>query len=152
MLHLIKLCVGIDSPSALARWQTKRAEERRKQGLDPRPVHRTRNMPRRRDELLDGGSLYWVIRHQIRLRQRIREIRADRREDGRPCATLILDPELFETEPASRRPFQGWRYLTPEDAPPDLPPTEAVSGIPPELQTVLERFGIRPWTDGEPGP
>ena len=102
-------------------------------------------MPRRRGEILDGGSLYWVIRHEIRLRQRIMAIEADEREDGRRCAVMVLDFKLVPTEPVPRRPFQGWRYLNPEDAPRDLPWDLADDGVAPELRQALEQFGLRRW-------
>ena len=147
MLHLIKLCVGVQSPADLLRWQRQRAALRKAEGLDPRPRHRTRNMPRRREEILDGGSLYWVIRHEIRVRQRIVAIEADEREDGRRCAALVLDLKLVPTEPVPRRPFQGWRYLNAEDAPGDLAWDLGDNGIAPELRQALEQFGLRRWAD-----
>ena len=151
VLHLIKLCVGVASPADLARWQSRRAETRHAQGLDPRPRHRTRNMPRRRREVLDGGSLYWVIRHEVRLRQRIAAIEPGQLEDGRSCATLILEPELVHTEPVLRRPFQGWRYLDPRDAPPDLAWQPGDSQVCPELQVALAQLGLRVWTGTKAG-
>ena len=108
-------------------------------------------MPRRRDEVLDGGSLYWVIRHEVRLRQRIAAIEADETADGRSCALLILDPVLVPTEPIPRRPFQGWRYLEPGDAPRDLTLVPADEDMAPELRRALEQMGLRRWTGREAG-
>ena len=151
MLHLIKLCVGVRSPADLVRWQMERAASRRAQGLDSRPQHRTRNMPRMRDEVLNGGSLYWVIQHEVRLRQRIVAIEAGEREDGRACAILVLDPQLVPTEPLFRRPFQGWRYLDSKDAPPDLVRSPSDDGVAPELRRALDQLGLLRWTGGEAG-
>ena len=82
--------------------------------------HFTRHAPKRREELLDGGSLYWVIGGVILVRQRLLDIRADKEADGSACAALVLDPELVRVEGRAMRAFQGWRYLEPKDAPPDL--------------------------------
>src|ERR1700748_1774184 len=75
MLHLIKLCVGVDSLQELADWQKKRLKEKRAKGQKPELMHVTRQMPKRAEELLDGGSLYWVIRGQIMARQTLLELR-----------------------------------------------------------------------------
>lgn len=113
-LHLIKLSVGTEDMEDLLRWQEERL---RKTG---RVFHRTRMMPRRRDELLAGGSIYWVIRGQVLCRQPLVGIEPVVDADGRPDTHLLLDPQVIPTLPRPHRPFQGWRYLTAEDAPPDL--------------------------------
>jgi hypothetical protein len=115
MLHLIKLCVGCDSVAQLADWQARRAR------TDPPLRHQTRSMPRRAAEIVGQGSLYWVIGGAILVRQRITDIIADRWDDGTACAGLVLDSVLVPTEPRLMRPFQGWRYLEPAEAPPDRP-------------------------------
>ena len=139
-LHLVKLCVGADTVEDLTDWQaTKRA-----QGADGLPVHVTRMWPRRAAELLDGGSLYWVIRGEIRARQRL--VRLDERfgADGiRRCA-LVLDPQIYRTRAAARRPFQGWRYLSADEMPADLPPARAGDdALPPGLDAALAELGLR---------
>ncbi len=101
--------------------------------------------------MLEGGSLYWVIRHEIRLRQRIAAIQRDETADGRSCALLILDFDLVPTEPVPRRPFQGWRYLHPDDAPPDSARVPGNEDVTPELRLALERLGLRRWSGGEAG-
>lgn len=144
MIHLIKLCVGVDSVEELQHWQVKRAAERTRKRIDPRPRHCTRNMPRRHAEVVDGGSLYWVIRHQIQARQRIVEINRITDDDGRPMAELVFDPELIPTRPTPRRPFQGWRYLKAGDAPPDL--TSSGGGLeefPAAIRVTLADLGVR---------
>lgn len=119
-LHLVKLCVGADSPKDLAAWQEARALERAARGLDPRPRHTTRMRPTREAELLDGGSLYWVFRGVIRARQTLAAIEPIDCDDGLRRYDLVLEPTLIPTEAHPRRPFQGWRYLTGGDAPNDL--------------------------------
>jgi len=144
-LHLIKLCVGTDSIDDLRKWQSRRSAERLATGQDPRPRHITRMWPKRAEELLQGGSLYWVIRGVIRVRQRIAEFQEVTGEDGiRRCA-IILEAALIPTVPRPRSAFQGWRYLRAADAPGDI---GAAPGdepdLPPGLREALTRFGVLP--------
>jgi hypothetical protein len=131
-LHLIKLCVGIDSVEDLRAWRARRAAQ------GHRSVVPTRQTPRRAAELVEGGSLYWVIKGAILVRQAIEEV-VTLEEGGQPCR-IYLAPDLIETAPQPRRPFQGWRYLEPADAPPDL----AIGGqedMPQELAKQLRELG-----------
>jgi hypothetical protein len=112
-LHLVKMAVGIDDLEHLRRFRARRRE------TEPLCLIRTRNTPRRAAEILAGGSLYWVIRGQVLVRQRVLGIGTAPDAGGRPLCTLELDHELVPTLPQPRRPFQGWRYLEPEGAPPD---------------------------------
>lgn len=142
-LHLVKLAVGIDDVDHLARVQQRRRTEAIRAGRGDRLWHLTRNAPRRADELLDGGSIYWVIRGQIRCRQRLVGIEPAVDSDGRPCNRLLLDPELVRTLPRAHRPFQGWRYLAPEDAPPDLDALPSgAEEMPPEMAAELHALGL----------
>ena len=131
-LHLIKLCVGIDSVADLRAWRAQRA------AAGHRPVCPTRQTPKRAVELLDGGSLYWVIKGQVLVRQRIDEIVV--LESGPQPCRIYLHPELIETAPQPRRAFQGWRYLTDADAPPDLATGEG-EVMEPELARQLRELG-----------
>ena len=136
-LNLIKLAVGAEDLESVARFQARR---RRELG---RLLHLTRMMPRRRDELLDGGSIYWVIRGLVRARQRILDIEAVTDREGRAMTALVLDPELVRTEPRSQRAFQGWRYLTAEQAPRDLGRAdEGLAEMPPEMLAELRALGL----------
>lgn len=120
-LHLLKLAVGISSVAELGRVQKARRAVRRKAGSPAGTFHFTRNFPRRADEVLDGGSLYWIIRGEIVARQRIMAI-GERTEPGKQrkrCA-IKLGAEIIRTVPVAHRAIQGWRYLKGEDAPPDL--------------------------------
>lgn len=119
-LHLVKLCVGAESIEDLARWQAARLAAARAGSRPVRLVHTTFQTPRRQDALLDGGSIFWVIKGMIQVRQRLIGFDEGHKEDGKPCCLLVLDPELVPVMVKPRRPFQGWRYLDADDAPADL--------------------------------
>ncbi|MCI4660467.1 MAG: DUF1489 domain-containing protein [Neomegalonema sp.] len=158
-LNLVKLCVGAEEVADLRRWQLERSLVQAQQGQDPRPFHVTRQWPRRAEELLEGGSLYWVFKGVIRARQRIEDIREHLAEDGLRRCALVLGTDIIETEAAPRRPFQGWRYLAAADAPADLVGANSSGGIaarksraapgasqeelPEELRQIIARFGVR---------
>jgi hypothetical protein len=120
-LNLIKLCVGVERVEQLREWQQMRLREKRAAGEEPELRHTTRMTPRRKDELLDGGSLYWVIKGIVRVRQPLRDIRQFVDADGIGRCNLIFENKLILTRPQPRRAFQGWRYLAGKDAPTDLP-------------------------------
>jgi hypothetical protein len=141
-LHLIKLCVGAESIESLARWQKGRLADLKKKGRKPELIHITRQTPKRAEELLDGGSLYWVIRGSIAVRQRLIDIRPARARDGIPRCGLVYDPELVPTLRRVRRPFQGWRYFDPKDAPPDARSFKGGKGLPDDLRIELAELGI----------
>jgi hypothetical protein len=132
-IHLIKLCVGCDSIEDLEAWQ-----RTREAGPDWR-VH-TRHTPKRADELLEGGSLYRVFKGVILCRQRIIGIQTLGGGQGKRCE-IVLDPETVRVSPALRRPFQGWRYLKPEEAPDDLSTGTGGATIPIELASRLRELG-----------
>ena len=119
-LHLIKLCVGCDSVKDLEQWIRDKLKDRRKRGLSREHIHRTRMVPKRADELCDGGSLYWVIRGEVMCRQRLIDVRPFVDKDGIGRCQLVLEPKLTLVEPRPCRPFQGWRYLAAKDVPRDL--------------------------------
>ena len=135
-LHLIKLSVGSESVESLAAWQ---AERLRRNG---RLWHGTRMMPRRRDALLDGGSIYWVIRGLVLARQPIVGLEREVDGEGRPFTLILLAPGLVRVVPRPHRPFQGWRYLDPGDAPPDLESAGAEAEMPPEMLRELKELGL----------
>lgn len=138
-VNLIKLSVGTENVDDLANWQV----GKRAQTSDGLPRHVTRMFPKRVDEILNGGSIYWVIKGVIQARQRILRLDEVMGDDGiRRCA-IVLDPELIRTQTSLRRPFQGWRYLTPADAPPDLPKgRESEEPLPVELNRALAEIGV----------
>lgn len=143
-MHLIKLCVGVETVEELAGYQAMRLENARKLGAPLELVHRTRQMPKKREAIEQSGSLYWVIKGVVRARQRILELRAEEDAEGRSRCCIVFDHALIETCPQPRRPFQGWRYLKPEDAPADF---AAVSGskresIPAEMRAALAELAL----------
>ena len=132
-LHLIKLAVGADSVEAIAAFQAARGHERH-----GGPYLLTRNHPRRAEEILDGGSIYWVVAGVVQARQRIASFRPDTRPDGSACIAVVLQGPLVAVAPRRMRAFQGWRYLTQADAPPDLGHAAADTGaLPPGMRREL---------------
>jgi hypothetical protein len=138
-LHLIKLCVGAEKVEDLVDWQ----QTRQARGPDGRPRHVTRMWPKEADRLLDGGSLYWVFKGLVLARQRILALDEVTGSDGLRRCALVLDPAVVRTEAQPRRPFQGWRYLKPTEAPRDLPAGRAAETVlPPKLQAALAELGV----------
>ena len=141
-LHLIKLCVGADSVKDLEVW-IKQKLKALKKGTRREHIHTTRMVPKRADELIDGGSLYWVIRGQIMCRERILNIRPFVDKDGIGRCHIVLDCKPVPVEPRPYRAFQGWRYLAPDDAPRDL--DRAAPGardMPEDLRRELRSLGL----------
>ncbi|MCE0505004.1 DUF1489 domain-containing protein [Roseivivax sp. GX 12232] len=139
IVHLLKLSAGTESVESLNRWQG----SARAKGPDGLPRHVTRMWPKKEQQILDGGSIYWVIKGLIQCRQQILRLDEVSGGDGiRRCA-IVLDPEIFRVTPAPRRPFQGWRYLADEDAPADLSRArEDDDELPPELAGALAELGV----------
>lgn len=139
-VHLIKLCVGAETVEDLVQWQA----SARAKGADGLPRHVTRMWPKRGDELLAGGSLYWVFKGSVLARQRVLRLDEVTGRDGIIRCAIVLDPEIIRTAAAPKRPFQGWRYLKPQDAPPDLPKArKGDDSLPPELDAALAELGLR---------
>jgi hypothetical protein len=142
-LNLIKLCVGAESIEDLEAWIEFRLGEMRRAGEVPEQVHTTRMVPKRVEELLDGGSLYWVIKGSVQCRQRLVDIRPFVDADGIGRCHLVLDRTVVPTDWQPRRPFQGWRYLTPADAPADLGASGAGwAALPTDLRRELAELGL----------
>ncbi len=136
-LNLLKLCVGADSVEDLQQWIAMRLSEKRARGEAAESIHTTRMTPKRRDAVLDGGSLYWVIKGAIQVRQRLVDIRPFTDGAGIKRCHLVLEPLLHPTRPQPRRPFQGWRYLKAEDAPADVKRLGGGSDIPEAMRREL---------------
>ncbi len=134
MLHLTKLAVGARDVAALRAFQRARAAS------EPPLRHRTRNAPRRAAELIDGGSIYWVVAGAMLVRQRVLDVIADHWEDGTACAGLVLDPALVAVEGRPVKAFQGWRYLAAHEAPPDLRHDAPEHDIPAAMAVELRRL------------
>ena len=138
-LNILKLCVGAESVEDLLHWQA----QHRGHWPAGRAEHITRMWPKRAAEVLDGGSLYWVIKGQVLARQRILGLEPRQGSDGVARCALVLDVEVIRTEAAARRPFQGWRYLDAADSPRDLPKGRAMeTALPPSLAQALAEIGL----------
>ena len=135
-VHLKKLSVGATSLNSLREWQDVRVAR----GLDI--IHPTRNWPRRASEILDGGSLYWVIKGHMMARQKIAGLREVTRDDGRPACGIILEPGLIPVWPRRFRAFQGWRYLEVDDTPSDMPLSDDATPLPADLASELRELGL----------
>ena len=138
-VHLVKLSVGTENPETLAAWQEANAH-RFSDGL---PRHVTRMWPKREAEILNGGSIYWVIKGSIQCRQRILRLDEVIGDDGIRRCGIVLEPAVHLTQVALKRPFQGWRYLKPEEAPADLPANRANDDVlPDDLNRALAEIGV----------
>ncbi len=140
-LHIIKLCVGVDTVQDLADWQAGRLADLKKKRKPLELMHVTRMTPKRRDEVLDGGSLYWVIKGQIAARQTLIDLRKVTK-NGTPHCGLVYDPKLVPVQRRAHRAFQGWRYFEPKDAPPDARGTRGLEALPEKLQVELVNLGL----------
>lgn len=143
-LHILKLCVGCDSIEDLAEWQAERLAQMKRAKQPAELFHRTFQTPKRRDELLDGGSLYWVIKGLIQVRQPLIDLRQGSKDDGTPCCLLMLADTLIPVRPTPRRAFQGWRYLAGDDVPSDLTrgARDTLADAPPAMRRQLAELGL----------
>ncbi|MBT8154304.1 DUF1489 domain-containing protein [Epibacterium ulvae] len=138
-VNLVKLSVGTESVETLVDWQSLHAA-RWPDGL---PRHVTRMWPKREAEIVNGGSIYWVIKGQIQCRQRILRMEEVFGEDQLRRCAIVLEPEIHATQTAQKRPFQGWRYLKVEDSPADLTGARREEEpLPPELSQALAEIGV----------
>lgn len=136
-LHILKLCVGVNEIAELRRWVSDCRKGR--DTLD----HVTRMFPRRKSEIVPGGSLYWVIRGLILARQPIADLEAVTGSDGIERCRIVFKPRIIPVRPTPRRAFQGWRYLEAADAPPDLAQSEkSVQGLPEKMRRELSQLGL----------
>ena len=143
-LHLIKLCVGADSIKDLKDWVAERIRAAKKKGLPPHHIHVTRMTPKRVEELLAGGSLYWVIRGEIAAREKLIAIEPFRDRDGIGRCRLVMQPRVIPVSPRPMRAFQGWRYFEAKSAPPDLARSAApgVAAMPEPMRRELRDLGL----------
>jgi hypothetical protein len=143
-LHLIKLSVGTDSIEDLEDWIAQKLKDQKKRGVKkPERVHTTRMVPKRAEEITDGGSIYWVIKGEVLCRERILAIRPFVDKDGIGRCKLVLDPKCVPVRPRPYRAFQGWRYLSHTDAPADL--DRAAPGarhMPEDMRRELRELGL----------
>ncbi len=142
-LNLIKLCVGVETLAQLAAYRASQSAQALAEGREDISRHVTRMWPKRAEELLNGGSLYWVIKGTVLARQKILRLDEVIGSDGIRRCGIIMDPTLIRTRPQPRRAFQGWRYLAAEDAPGDIGPYRGGDeDLPDQLQTELAALGV----------
>lgn len=133
MLHLKKLCVGAESADQLRAYQAARKNL----------VHMTRNFPRRADEIIGQGSLYWIIKGRFALRQKILDLQAFTNSSNKRFCRIVLDDTLVAVRGDQHRPFQGWRYLELEKTPPDTHIDDTGEAMPEDISAQLDQLGIR---------
>lgn len=142
-LHLLKLSVGTDSVQDLEDWIRQKLKEKKRRGQKPERIHTTRMVPKRADDLIDGGSIYWVIKGEIMCREKILAIRPFIDKDGIGRCRLVLDPKCVLVAPRPYRAFQGWRYLEPKDTPRDLSRVApGAAKMPEPLRRELRELGL----------
>ncbi|QFR32170.1 DUF1489 family protein [Ancylobacter sp. TS-1] len=141
-LHLLKLCVGAESIEDLEEWIAENLAGKTARGETAEQVHTTRMVPTRMTELLDGGSLYWVIKGEVACRQRLTGIRPFVDGDGIRRCHLVMEPVVHRVMPRPNRPFQGWRYLADKDVPADLAAGGDAPALPDTLRRELRSLGL----------
>ena len=141
-VNLLKTAVGVpDLDHLRLRQATRRAERDGREVV----IGYTRNKPRRLDELVAGGSIYWIVKAHILVRQRFLGLDDAVDDSGRAYCELLLDPHLIETVPVPKRAIQGWRYLPQAEAPPDLDIAyggEEDEALPAHLARELREIGV----------
>jgi len=135
-VHLVKLCVGVSEVDELESWI---ADARA--GRDELS-HTTRMFPKRKDEIVPGGSLYWVVRNLILCRQPIAGLVPVTDAEGIERCRIEFEPKIVLVRPTPRRAFQGWRYLEEKDTPPDLPRGGSGKGLPEKMRRELAELGL----------
>jgi hypothetical protein len=135
-LHMVKLCVGVRELREFEEWRREELEAGRK--MD----HVTRMFPKRAAEILRGGSIYWVIRGLISVRQRILALETLTGQDGIQRCRIVFDPAYVLVRPTPRRAFQGWRYLAAADAPADISKRSGIAGLPERMRAELAALGL----------
>ena len=141
-IHLLRMAVRVENIAHLKQIQNERLQKRVTKG-EARLYTFSRNIPKRVDDLIDGGSIYWIIKKYIRVRQRILGFERHTNEEGRRYCAIQIDPELVQVVPRRHKAFQGWRYQKPEDAPLDVGPSQIqVTDIPAEMANELRELGL----------
>ena len=141
-IHLLRMAVRVESVAKLKQLQTERLVQSATENTSELYTY-TRNIPKRIDELIDGGSIYWVIKKYIKVRQRIWGIERHTNDEGKAYCAIQIDPELKQVVPRRQKAFQGWRYLRPEDIPTDLDTSQSkVANLPSALANELRELGL----------
>ena len=141
-IHLLRMAARVESVAKLKQLQAERLVQSATENKSELFTY-TRNIPKRIDELIDDGSIYWVIKKYIKVRQRILGIERHINEEGRAYCAIQIDPELKQVVARRQKAFQGWRYLKPEDIPVDLHPSQSkVANLPSALADELRELGL----------
>jgi len=140
-LHLVKLCVGCTSIDDLRHWIAEKRARSLENGHPYEQYHITRMAPKRDQDLLNGGSLYWVIKGRIACRQKLVSISSFKDDDGVSRCRLRLEPIVTPVASRPMKPFQGWRYLDASLAPPDIT-NDMTEDIPEALRQELSDLGL----------
>ncbi|MCF6196232.1 MAG: DUF1489 domain-containing protein [Emcibacter sp.] len=138
-VHILKLCVGIDSVDHLI--EVRKGRQNLLPDGTPYNYHITRFRPKRAEDVLDGGSIYWVIKGFVQVRQSIIGLEKLETDTGVKCK-IIMDTTLVRTESQPRRPHQGWRYLEPSDAPRDILDGQRTDNLPRDMSDKLREMGL----------
>jgi hypothetical protein len=142
-LHLVKLCVGVDSIRELDEWIKERMAQKKKKKEAIEHIHTTRMMPTQKEALLGGGSLYWVIKGIVSCRQKLIDLRQFTDKEGIKRCRIVMEPKLVPVVPKPRSAFQGWRYLKANEAPADLSKgAKGAAAIPEEMRRELHELGL----------
>lgn len=140
-LHIIKLSVGSESLDGLVLWQKQCLKEKKAKGQKPELIHVTRMTPKRAEEVLNGGYIYWVIKGYIVGKQKLLELRP-MKKDGVPHCGLVYDKKMLPVRMTPRKAFQGWRYLDPKDAPPERKQGDNIDEMPVKMRKELADLGL----------
>ena len=142
-LHLVKMAVGAESVEDIAEFQKQRRAKLKAERGKPILIHKTRNMPKREAEIVKAGSLYWIVKGFIRVRQRILGFEKRTDTEGRPFCEIRLESKLVRTVPLAHKPMQGWRYMEADAVPADLTGKAAnADEMPPEMMMQLRELGL----------
>ena len=142
-VHLVKMAVGVESLDHLAQLQKQRRAKLKAERGKAILIHKTRNMPKREAEIVKAGSIYWIVKGFIRVRQRILGFEKGVGREGKPFCEIRLDPKLVRTVPLPHKPMQGWRYLEDADKPADLTGKAAeAEEMPPDMMLKLRELGL----------
>ena len=136
------MAVGIESVTHLKKKQSERLKQTGA-GSGNGLYTFTRNVPKQAESLIDGGSIYWIIKKFIRVRQEILSIERHQNDKGKTICAIKIDPALKRVVARRQKAFQGWRYLKEKDAPEDLQSSKyTISEMPSEMVDELRELGL----------
>lgn len=143
-VNLLRTGVGVDSIEHLAEIQETYRYAIDENG-DDIAFFTTRNMPQRSNELLNGGSVYWIIKRLICVRQIITDIQQTTDDEGQRLCIISMKPQIMMVDPIPHKHIQGWRYLSPDKAPKDIRPYDKNTNtdkLDPQMEKELRELGL----------